>query len=394
MLPRPWTLVGFLWFSYLLNHADRQIVPVLFPALRQAFGFSDAMLGLTHAVFLWTYGLCSPLAGVLGDRFSKPKLAAGSLAAWSGVTMLAGASPFGGFLIGCRLLLGATECLFYPSAAALIGNAHPPATRSRAMGLMVSSQIFGVALGGTLASALGERFGWRVPFFVLGALGVAYALPLWLYLRTWPGAASPSAGLAGLGQLLRIAPFRHVIGFIAVSNFSLFLVYSWLPSMVADRLHLGLARAGFEASVFPQLGTLLGLLLGGWGADLAGRRWARGRFGVVAAGFLLSAAAMLWLGQATTLDSLRAAAIAFGFANGLVSGNQVPCAFDVVPEHLRASTVGAFNFLGGIVSGLAPLAGGLSRGTIGLEQLMLWTALLLAAGSLFPLLALRREPAR
>jgi predicted MFS family arabinose efflux permease len=154
-------------------------------------------------------------------------------------------------------------------------------------------------------------------------------------------------------------------------------------------LHLGLASAGFEASVFPQAGTLLGLITGGWCADRASRRWPGGRFSVVTAGFIGSALAMLWLGQADSLLGIRAAAMAFGFSNGWISGNQVPCAFDIVPEHLRASTVGSFNFLGGLVAGLGPLAGGFARGTIGLDQLMIYTAALLAVSAVFPLLAQR-----
>ena len=30
-----WVLIGFLWFAYLLNHADRQVVYTLFPALQK-----------------------------------------------------------------------------------------------------------------------------------------------------------------------------------------------------------------------------------------------------------------------------------------------------------------------------------------------------------------------
>jgi len=66
-----WVLIGFLWVCYLLNHADRQVVYTLFPALQKEFGLSDPVLGLTGALFLWVYGLCSPFAGILGDRLPK-----------------------------------------------------------------------------------------------------------------------------------------------------------------------------------------------------------------------------------------------------------------------------------------------------------------------------------
>ena len=56
MTLRPeWTLIAFLWICYVLNHADRQVVYTLFPALQSEFGYSDAVLGLTGALFLWVY---------------------------------------------------------------------------------------------------------------------------------------------------------------------------------------------------------------------------------------------------------------------------------------------------------------------------------------------------
>src|ERR1700722_17627550 len=104
-----WLLIGFFWFSYLLNHADRQVVYTLFPALQKEFGYSDAVVGLTGALFLWVYGLCSPLAGILGDRISKRVLVTASIAMWSTITAISGLSPNGVFFLACRGLLGVSE---------------------------------------------------------------------------------------------------------------------------------------------------------------------------------------------------------------------------------------------------------------------------------------------
>jgi MFS transporter, Spinster family, sphingosine-1-phosphate transporter len=384
-----WTLVALFWVCYLLNHADRQIVPVLFPALQREFGFSSATLGLLHAVFLWTYGLCSPLAGIIGDRFSKTRLAAGSVATWSGITVLAGLAPSGILLLVTRGLLGAAECIFYPSAATLLGNAHGPATRSRAMGVFLSGQIFGVALGGTLASQIAEVYSWRASFWILGTFGLLYAVPLWLFLRRLPDSRTQRAGplWAGIGTLLRIPSFQCVIAFIGIGNFSLFLVYSWLPTLLADRFHFGLARAGFESSVYPQIGSFAGMLLGGWLADRFQVYSKASRFWVVVAGFLLSAPAIYGIAYAPNIEIMRAAAIAFGLFNGFISANQVPCAFDVVPAGLRASAVGTYNLAGGVVAGLAPYFGGLSRDRLGLDGLLAATAVALLVGAVFPFLA-------
>ena len=124
-----WLLVGFMWVAYFLNYSDRQVVFSIFPILKSQLGFSDTQLGLTGSVFLWVYALCSPIAGQIGDRYSKKTLVVLSLFLWSGVTTLTGLSNSAFTLLSCRALIGITEALFMPAAVALTANAHSPATR-------------------------------------------------------------------------------------------------------------------------------------------------------------------------------------------------------------------------------------------------------------------------
>lgn len=380
---KPWLLVGFLWVCYLLNHADRQVVYTLFPALQKEFGFSDAVLGLTGALFLWVYGLSSPAAGIFGDRYSKPKLIVASVFIWSAFTALSGLSPNGGFLLACRALLGLSESIFMPVAAALIANAHGPATRSKAIALFASSQMVGVAVGGSLSGYIAEHYHWRAAFWILGATGMLFALPLWLFLRSLPEslrmdqpAAVPISWRAFF-DLFRIPMLRVTTFFVAIATFCLFLVYTWLPTFLYDRYHLGLARAGFEASIYPQIGTALGLLLGGAVADAVTVRHPAGRFWIVTTGLFCTVPCLYFIGAAPTLDLTRIAAMLFGFFFGFISSNQVACAYEVVPPEVRASTVGVLNLVGATVSGFAPYLGGLSRKTIGVDKLMGLAAIML-----------------
>src|SRR5688572_32385700 len=128
-----WTLVAFMWVAYFLNYTDRQVIFSIFPVLKSELQFTDTQLGLTGSVFLWVYALCSPIAGQLGDRFSKRTLVVLSLVLWSGVTTLTGFASSVFMLLACRALIGITESLFIPPALALTANAHGPRTRSRAI---------------------------------------------------------------------------------------------------------------------------------------------------------------------------------------------------------------------------------------------------------------------
>jgi predicted MFS family arabinose efflux permease len=374
-----WMLIAYLWVCYALNHADRQVVYTLFPALQKEFGYSDAVVGLTGALFLWVYGLCSPVAGIVGDRFPQGKVIAASLAVWSTFTVLSGCSPNGTFLLVCRALLGVSESLFMPAAYALIAAAHGPTTRSRAIGLFGTSQLVGVAVGGSLSGFVAERLHWRGSFLVLGLAGILFTWPLLRFFARLPGGGrtpveADPPGLRSFLGLFRNPSLRIVTVFVSVATFGLYLVYTWLPTFLFDKFHLGLGRAGFEASVYPQVGTALGLLVGGTLADRGYRRVRSARYWVVTAALFGGAPSIYLLSSNDTLAGTRLAAIAFGFFAGFIATNQAAAAFDVVPASLRSSTVGVLNLLGSTVSGFAPFLGGMARRTIGVDQLMVYTA--------------------
>ncbi len=391
-----WALIAYLWVAYALNHADRQVVYTLFPALQQTFGFSDATLGLTGALFLWVYGAFSPIAGILGDRFSRVKLVVGSLIVWSTFTILSGLAPNGSSLLACRALLGLSECFFMPAAFALMANAHGPQTRSRAIAIFASSQMFGVALGGSISGWIAQELHWRFAFILLGVCGILFALPLWSFLRQVPahftsfGSGQP-ASLQSFCALFRVPSLRAVTIFVSVATFGLYLVYTWLPTFLFDRFSLSLARAGFEASFYPQVGTAVGLFAGGFAADLLYLKRKSARFWIILVAFLGCSPCIYLIGAGATLAATRVAAVCFGFFAGFVSANQAASAFDVVPAAQRATAVGVLNVTGATISGFAPYFGGLARRTIGIGQLMAFASMAYLATSLIILYAILRH---
>jgi predicted MFS family arabinose efflux permease len=376
-----WQLIAFLWFCYVLNQADRQVVYTLFPALQKTFGFSNAVLGLTGSLFLWVFGVFSPIAGVLGDRFSKSTLVLSSLVVWSFLTALSGLSPNGPFLLGCRALLGISESFFMPAGYALIAAAHGPRTRSRAIALFGTSQLVGVAIGGSTSAFIAQKFDWRVSFWLLGGMGILFAIPLSRFFRRMPAEfakieSGPRADLASFFVLFKIPTVRIIAFAIAVATFGLFLVYTWLPTFLYDKFQIGLARAGFEASVYPQIGTACGLLVGGWLADRFNPQVKASRFWVIVTALFCGAPCMFLLGWTGRLAEARLAAMAVGFFAGFITGNQAAATFDVVPSRLRASAIGVLNLVSAFISGFAPFLGGVARSTIGVDRLMSFTAVL------------------
>jgi MFS family permease len=110
----PWVLVGLLWGVALLNYMDRQMLSTMkdtmqvdIEQLQSATNFGRLM-----AVFLWIYGIMSPLSGLIADRLSRKWLIVGSLFVWSSVTLGMGYATSFTQLYCLRAVMGISEALY------------------------------------------------------------------------------------------------------------------------------------------------------------------------------------------------------------------------------------------------------------------------------------------
>lgn len=384
-------VVAFMWVAYFLNYCDRQAVFAMFPALRAELAMDDAQLGLVGAVFLWVYAVGCPVAGILGDRMSKRALVVGSLVIWSIVTCLTGLVRSGGEMLWARAAMGLSESLFMPTAVALTASVHPPPQRSRAIALLTTGQIAGTIAGSVFGGWMADQGRWRQAFLLLGACGVVYALPYVGFLRgvreDTPAASAPRHRVTGL---VAVPSFLVLCVVFPCFVFGLWLIYGWLPAFLHDKFTLDQKSAAFEATVFLQSLTAVGLLGGGVVSDRLYRTTPAARQLVLVASLVACAPCLYFLGSSTTLAGTRVAAAAFGLCSGLFMGNIFPAAFEVVPAGVRASAVGVLNLCGGLVSGCATLFGGLWKESVGIDRLFGWTAAAFLAGAVVLVLATRR----
>src|SRR5690554_3808628 len=90
-LPRgAWLVVMFLFIVGALNYIDRNMLTTMRFSIMDSIPMSDAQFGLLTSVFLWVYGLMSPLAGYLADKFKRSHIIIFSLLVWSLVTWMTG----------------------------------------------------------------------------------------------------------------------------------------------------------------------------------------------------------------------------------------------------------------------------------------------------------------
>ena len=382
-----------MWIAFFLNYCDRQVVFSIFPLLQRDLHFTNVQLGMTASVFLWVYGLMSPVAGQIGDIFSKRKLILTSLVAWSVATLLTGFANSVTMLLVLRAVIGITEAFFFPAAFALVANAHPPATRSRALAVFGTAQIAGLIGGGWFGGFMAEDYHWRLSFVVLGIAGILYAIPYFLFLRNVGEESAVETKKSGsqfaLKVLVRVPTYGVLCAVFPAFVFVTWLLSGWLTTFLHEKFSLGLKDAALAATLYQQGMTVVGVLCGGVLADWLFLRTPAARFWLVGAGLFLCAPCVHFMGNSDSLVQTKIAAAAFGLTSGLVIANIMASSFDVVPADTRASAAGVLNLMGGLVAGFGTWMGGALKETVGIHKLLTISAVMCAVAGVLVAVAIR-----
>ncbi len=389
-----WTIVAMLWIVAFLNYLDRILITSMRDPIVADFGLTDAQFGLLTSVFLWSYGILSPFGGFFADRYSRKKVIVFSVMVWSIVTLWTGFTHSFYEMLTARFLMGVSEACYIPAALALITDYHKGRTRSLATGLHMSGLYAGLALGG-LGGYIAELWGWRSGFHVFGIVGIVYSLILLYVLKDYKKTpeeeaetvVTESISLTGaLKELFSKASFFILLVYFAVLGIVNWLVYGWLPTFLKDHFHLNLGEAGISATGYIQIGSFIGVVLGGILADRWTRKNNKGRIYVVIIGFTLGAPFLFLMASTTVFSIAIIAMLFFGLARGFNDANMMPILRQVADGRYIATGYGFLNFLSTIIGGLMVYVGGaLKDAQIGLSIIyqVSAVAMLLATWLLF-----------
>jgi MFS family permease len=387
-----WLTVAFLWFAYLLNYIDRQIVFSIFPVLRADLGFSNTQLGLVGTLFLWVYSLCMPLTGRLADLVRRDRLVILSLVLWSLATLGTGLSGSVSAFLFWRAVMGVTESLYVPAALATIAILHPGATRSKALAIHSTAQFAGIVGGGWYGGWSADHIGWRPGFGLLALVGGAYALVLWGLLRRTTRSEKPRPRSAAIsGSVFHSLCFAT----LALAFFSfcamLWMLYAWFPSFIYERYHLSMTESGLTATVYLQTSSMGGVLAGGVFADWLVTRIRSGRFLIAVVGLAACAPFAFLSLAAGSLAIAKLSAAGFGFFSGVFVANTFAASYDVVSRRSYGLATGILNLVGGLAGGAAILAAGLWKASVGMVVLMKWQSIASAAIAFLLLFVVRKR---
>ena len=218
-----------------------------------------------------------------------------------------------------------------------------------------------------LAGYLGERLGWRSPFWILGCRGDG----LCRVSGVLAGRAGPRvrrrerqgrSGRCGrrdrtvrrrtIGRTLRwkggdgFSPIRPRSCSCCVfvgANFVAATFLTWLPSYIFERFDLGLSSSSLTSTFWP-LASLAGRTCWGrCGRLVIDSRGAGGRIRVQSLGLIVAAPFVFLTGWSTSVPILIAALIGAGICKGVYDSNIFASLFDVIAPEDRGTAAGLMN---------------------------------------------------
>ncbi|MRR21709.1 MFS transporter [bacterium] len=352
-----WVVVGLLWVVALLNYMDRQMLSTMKNAmmidiveLEKAENFGRLM-----AVFLWIYGLMSPVAGIIGDRLNRKWLIVGSLFVWSGVTFAMGYTDDYNVLYALRAIMGVSEALYIPAGLSLIADYHQGSTRSLAVGIHMTGLYMGQALGG-FGATVAESLSWQKTFHYFGIAGIIYSVILIALLReykyrekvkkTSSGVSGMRSVFSGLSLLFGMISFWMILFYFAVPSIPGWAVKNWIPTLFSSSLGIEMPVAGPMSTITIAASSLVGVIFGGILSDRWILRNLRGRIYTGAIGLSLTIPSLLLIGFGHSYLWIIGGAVLFGIGYGMFDANNMPILCQFVAPRLRATGYGLMNMTG------------------------------------------------
>jgi len=372
-------MLGLLWFAFLFNQADRAMFGFVMPMIKTDMGLTDIQLGIVATTFHLCYGLLAPLAGYLGDVFRRSRIVVASIFTWSLGALLTGFSTNMLHLIltrGASLSLG--EAFYLPSANALIAQYHEK-TRAFAMSIHQTALYCGMIGSGVITGLLAYQYGWRVPFFVFGGLGILWSIVMFFRLKD-PIPAATDLNTAKQNADPKV-PLREVAGVILKkpSILMLCLVFgclvfvnvgyvTWMPTLMHEKFGLSLAEAGFSSMFYHVVCAFIGVMVGGKISDAFSRIRKNGRMLVEGFGLLLCVPFVYLMGVSSSLSLSIFGLAGFGLFRGICDSTFFAALFDVLEPKYRSSGQGLVISFGLLIGSLAPVALGWIKTAVGLSQ--------------------------
>jgi DHA1 family inner membrane transport protein len=242
------------------------VIMGLLPEVAQDLGVTIPQAG--HVISAYALGVVvgAPVLAVLAATWGRRALLVALMLVFALGNFASAAAPGYAWLNALRFAAGMPHGTYFGVAALVAAGLAAPGQRARAIGLVMTGLTLATLLGVPLAAWLGQLFGWRAAFVLVGAMALLAAA---LIHREVPAMAAPP-GASPLRELgaLRNKQVWLTLGIGAIGFGGLFAVFSYVKPTLIEVAGLPLAGVPVVLALF-GLGMVVGNVLGSRLADRA-----------------------------------------------------------------------------------------------------------------------------
>ena len=347
-----WIILGLCFLNVFTNYSIRLGYGVVLPEMIRDLQFGRAAGGTIYNVYLLTYILMTPLAGICTDRFGARRV----------ITVCGVFLGTGIVLMGFVQNLW-TACLAY--ALSGVGSAgmwvpvitlaqrwFAPQRRGLALGLMSTGYGFGFAVVGLIFPWIVLNLNWRFTWYVLGGMALFMVVLNGLLTRSDPQKAgyqpwgtgsnddatlnSPQENdeIMSRQMLLKNANFWRIgISYFAIA-YCLYGITTFMVDYAHNQLGTGLETASILATLH-GIAQVIGVLVVLPFSDIVGRKKM-----IIASNAVIAAAMLGIVIFGTSWNMLCVCVSLLAIFYGATFPMYGACAGDYFPKEIMGTVVG------------------------------------------------------
>jgi MFS family permease len=308
-------VLGFLCLLAAITYLDRIAISVAGPRMQESLNISPEMWGWVVGIFTLSYAIFEIPTGRMGDRIGARRVLTRVVLWWSAFTAFTGMTSNYYVLLFTRFCFGAGEAGALPNIGISVSRWFPVAERARAMGFVLMALQFGGALAPVLIVPIQAHYGWRVPFYLLGAVGVIWCIAWYWWYRDTPSekAKVTQTEIEEIGVrsfednhglpwevALRSTNLWAIMLVAFAYVFALYFFISWLHTFLVKGR--GFSEGDLLLSMAPPVLGAVGNVCGGYVSDVLvrqfGLKWGRRSVGLIG----LSCAALFTIAAILTTN--------------------------------------------------------------------------------------------
>ena len=252
----------------MVTFLDRINISVAGSSIMHDLELSPSQWGWVQSAFILSYGLMQIPMGALGDHFGHRKILAAIVLWWSAFTAFTGLAGGLASLLVIRFMFGIGEAGSSPCSTGVISRWFEKSEVGKAQGYVWAASRMGGALTPFVVIPVMMWVGWRAAFYLLGALGVVWAVIWYWYYRDSSDSGDSRVSIESRETSLSWSllfgnrQFWLICGMYFFYAFGSWFFFSWFPTFM--ELGRGFDKTELTYAVaVPFIMSMIGNIAGG-----------------------------------------------------------------------------------------------------------------------------------